>query len=72
MAPFPTDGNLLQGKKSPCGRFFGILCAKRSKLIEKSGISGYSVNRHGFPVFGVFVFYIFYLVRPGNFRGDGF
>jgi hypothetical protein len=24
----------LQGKKAPCGRFFGILCVKRDKLPE--------------------------------------
>jgi ABC-type glycerol-3-phosphate transport system substrate-binding protein len=28
----------LQGKKAPCSRFFGILCAKRNKLLGFFGL----------------------------------
>ncbi|MDR1900886.1 MAG: biotin--[acetyl-CoA-carboxylase] ligase [Treponema sp.] len=30
---YPASLGSLQGKKSPCGRFFGVLCAKRNKLL---------------------------------------
>jgi hypothetical protein len=35
---YPACFGSLQGKKSPCGRFFGILSAKRNKLLVEKRI----------------------------------
>jgi hypothetical protein len=31
---YPASLRSLQGKKSPCRRFFEVLCAKRNKLLD--------------------------------------
>jgi hypothetical protein len=39
----------LQGKKSPCRRFFGVLRAKRNKLLDATGgAAGGRKNTGGF------------------------
>jgi hypothetical protein len=42
--PIIRPAGSLQGKKAPCSRFFGILCAKRNKLLVVLRFRRYSVK----------------------------